>query len=69
MGYRDAWLWNDRDCGAEHALEILTGTDIAAAGLAAAQYINVKHREQSMISGRRDSNPRPLEPHSSALPS
>jgi hypothetical protein len=50
-------------------IEILTGSHIAAAGVAAAQEINVKHGEDLMTSGRRDLNPRPLEPHSSALPS
>jgi hypothetical protein len=50
-------------------IEIFTGSQIAAAGLAAAQNVNVKHREELVISGRRDSNPRPLEPHSSVLPS
>jgi hypothetical protein len=49
---------------------ILARADIATIRFAATQNINVKHGGQVITrSGRRDLNPRPLEPHSSALPS
>jgi hypothetical protein len=50
-------------------IEILTGSHIAGAGPATTQNVDVKHGEELVTSGRRDSNPRPLEPHSSVLPS
>jgi hypothetical protein len=44
----------------EAFIEVFTRTDTATARLAAAQYINVKHGDDLTISGRRDSNPRPV---------
>jgi len=41
-------------------IEILTGSHIAAAGPATTQNVNVKHGEELVTSGRRDSNPRPV---------
>jgi hypothetical protein len=56
----------------ETFFDVFTRSYVSAAGLSASQNINVKHGStgcQFVKSGRRDLNPRPLEPHSSALPS
>ena len=48
-------------------LDVLAGPNIPSTCLRTAQNVKVKH--SITASGRRDLNPRPLEPHSSALPS
>ncbi len=55
-------------------IEVFTGSDISTTAFIAPQDVGVKHSINDPIflrkwSGRRDLNPRPLEPHSSALPS
>jgi hypothetical protein len=48
--------------------DVLTRSNVAATRVDAPQNVDVEHIDGA-ASGRRDSNPRPLEPHSSVLPS
>src|SRR5215510_10138901 len=59
---RFADVWKTNNSCAEH--DFLCG-----GGLLPPKTATLKERRYSCKSGRRDLNPRPLEPHSSALPS
>ena len=53
---------------AQSVVDVFAGADVPPARLRATQNVHVKHGLE-VKSGWRDSNPRPLEPHSSVLPS
>ena len=70
MGFRGAWPWSDRQY-ADVSDRRGPDTNQHSVGLFS-RFGGHKHETRLfgfVTSGRRDLNPRPLEPHSSVLPS